>query len=74
MARNSDVTNDVRSALQIKLRDIHYIIINEKSMISICMLADINTYLRHIFPEHKLILFSEVNIILFGDFAQISSV
>ena len=72
--RDSDVTDDIRSALQIKLRDIRYIIINEKSMISIRILTDINTYLRHIFSEHELILFSKVNVILFGDFAQISSV
>src|SRR6266540_6531440 len=53
---------------------IHYIIIDEKSMVGRRMLGLIDTRLRQIFSEKKNELFGGRSIILFDDFGQLPPV
>ena len=60
--------------LQDRLKDIRYIIIDEKSMVGRRMLALIDMWLRQAFPEHNNEPFGGRSIIMFGDFGQLPPV
>jgi hypothetical protein len=60
--------------LQLKLKFVHYIIIDEMSMISASILARIDHRLREAFPDNQRCPFGGTSIILMGDFAQIPPV
>jgi hypothetical protein len=60
--------------LQLRLRHCRYLIIDEKSMISPHMLEIIDSQYRQVFPTTKDQNFGGLNIILFGDFAQLPPV
>jgi hypothetical protein len=60
--------------LQLRLRHCRYLIIDEKSMISPRMLETIDSRCRQVFPTTKDQNFGGLNIILFGDFAQLPPV
>jgi hypothetical protein len=55
-------------ALQTLFADYHYLIVDEKSMIDLKMLALINARLREIFPARSMEPFSGINFFLCSDF------
>ncbi|KAK1912952.1 hypothetical protein P3342_004888 [Pyrenophora teres f. teres] len=61
-------------ALQDKFRGVKYLIIDEKSMVSIRMLTWIHLRLEEIFPRSTVRYFPGVSIILAGDFFQLPPV
>src|SRR2546421_8582995 len=69
-----DISGERLKQLQDKLKDISYIIIDEKSMVGRRMLAIIDRWLRQAFPEHNNEPFGGRSIILFGDFGQLPPV
>ena len=70
-SKRMDIKGEQLKQLQNRLKDVKYVIIDEKSMISRRMLALIDMRLRQAFPESNNELFSSRSIILFGDFGQI---
>ena len=60
--------------LQERLKNVIYLIIDEKSMVGRRMFALVNKRLREAFSENKNEPFSRRSIILFGDFSQFSPV
>ncbi|GBC31310.2 ATP-dependent DNA helicase PIF1-like [Rhizophagus irregularis DAOM 181602=DAOM 197198] len=60
--------------LQNKLKDIHYFIVDEMSMVGRLFLALIDLWLRQAFPECSNIPFGGRSLILFGDFGQLPPV
>jgi hypothetical protein len=50
------------------LRGVHYLIIDEKSMLGLRTLSRIDQRLRQVFPERKNECFGSMNVILCGDF------
>src|SRR5688572_6011478 len=69
-----DINGKRLMQLQNKLKDISYIIIDEKSMVGRRMLALIDMRLRQAFPENKNEPFGGRSIIIFGDFGQLPPV
>ena len=68
------ITGERLMQLQDRLKDIRYIIIDEKSMVGRRMLALIDMWLRQAFPEHNNEPFGGRSIIMFGDFGQLPPV
>ena len=62
------------TSLQQAFKDIHYLILDEKSMIGQVHLAWIDYRLRQIYPARNDIYFGGLNILLVGDFHQLPSV
>jgi len=73
-AKRVDINGERLKQLQDKLKDIRYVIIDEKSMIGRRMLALIDIWLRQAFPEHKNELFGRRSVVLCGDFGQLPPV
>ena len=71
---NLELKGEKLKKLQDKLKNVRYVIIDEKSMVGRRMLALIDKRLRHAFPEHKNKPFGNRSVILFGDFGQIPPV
>jgi len=71
---NLDSNSNRLNQLQERLKDVFYIIIDEKSMVGRRMLALIDKRLREAFPEKKNKPFGGRSIILFGDFGQLPPV
>src|ERR1700722_11402912 len=69
-----DIDGERLKQLQERLQGVHYVIIDEKSMVGRRMLAQIDTRLRQAFPENKNVPFGGRSIILFGDFGQLPPV
>jgi ATP-dependent DNA helicase PIF1 len=61
-------------ALQNNLRGVSYLIIDEKSMVSLRVLSFLDRRLREIFPTHAKDPFGGMNIVLMGDFYQLHPV
>ncbi|RHZ78599.1 hypothetical protein Glove_159g42 [Diversispora epigaea] len=57
-----------------KLKDVKYIIIDEKSMIGCRILALVDMWLRQAFPKYKNEPFGSRSIVIFGDFGQLPPV
>ncbi|GES78967.1 ATP-dependent DNA helicase Pif1-like [Rhizophagus clarus] len=70
----NEIDGEYLKQLQKRLQGVHYVIIDELSMISQRMLAKIDTRLRQGFPENRNVPFSGRFIILFSDFGQLPSV
>ena len=68
------ITGERLMQLQDRLKDIRYMIIDEKSMVGRQMLALIDMRLRQAFPEHNNEPFGGRSIIMFGDFGQLPPV
>ena len=62
------------STLQREFRGVHYLVIDEKSMVSLKMLSWIDRRLREIFPDHQNEYFGGLSVILIGDFFQLPPV
>ncbi|KID82373.1 ATP-dependent DNA helicase PIF1 [Metarhizium guizhouense ARSEF 977] len=60
--------------LQKKLKDINYLIIDEKSMLGLRQLSWIDDRLREAFPSRNEEFFGSLNILLVGDFFQLPPV
>ena len=60
--------------LQQQFRNIHYLVLNKKSMIGHVYLSQINHQLRQIFPEHRGEYFSKLSILLVSNFCQLPPV
>ena len=69
-----DIDGERLKQLQERMNMVHYIIIDEKSMVGRRMLGLIDTRLRQIFSEKKNEPFGGRSIILFGDFGQLPPV
>ncbi|KJK85038.1 hypothetical protein H633G_11133 [Metarhizium anisopliae BRIP 53284] len=63
-----------KAQLQMKLKDIKYLIIDEKSMLGLRQLSWIDDRLREAFPNRNEEFFGGLNIILVGDFFQLPPV
>ncbi|XP_044714714.1 PIF1-like helicase domain-containing protein [Hirsutella rhossiliensis] len=63
-----------KAQLQKKLKDIQYLIIDEKSMLGLRMLSWIDNRLREAFPHRNEEFFGGLNILLVGDFFQLPPV
>ncbi|KJZ68848.1 hypothetical protein HIM_11766 [Hirsutella minnesotensis 3608] len=59
------------NALQNKLRDVRYLVIDEKSMLGLRQLSWIDKRLRQVFPARAVEFFGGISIILVGDFFQL---
>jgi hypothetical protein len=62
------------TTVQSYLRCCKYLIIDEKSMISLQQLSFLDQRCRQVFPQHSTVSFGGLNIILFGDFFQLPPV
>jgi hypothetical protein len=60
--------------MQLLWQGVHFVIIDEKSMLGLRTLAQIDSRCRQFFPEHADIPFENLNIALIGDFAQLPPV
>src|SRR6266540_5711620 len=67
-----DINGEQLMQLQNKLKDISYIIIDEKSMVGHQMLALIDMRFWQVFLENKNEPFGSRSIIIFGNFGQLS--
>ncbi|XP_044718863.1 PIF1-like helicase domain-containing protein [Hirsutella rhossiliensis] len=63
-----------KAQLQKKLKDIQYLIIDEKSMLGLRMLSWIDDRLREAFPHRNEEFFGGLNVLLVGDFFQLPPV
>jgi hypothetical protein len=72
--KHLDINGERLKQLQDKLKDVRYVIIDEKSMIGRRMLASIDVRLRQAFPEHNAEPFGGKSVILLGDFGQLPPV
>ncbi|KAF5128359.1 ATP-dependent DNA helicase pif1 [Metarhizium anisopliae] len=63
-----------KAQLQVKLKDIKYLIIDEKSMLGLRQLSWIDDRLREAFPNRNEEFFGGLNILLVGDFFQLPPV
>ncbi|KJZ68018.1 hypothetical protein HIM_03883 [Hirsutella minnesotensis 3608] len=63
-----------KAQLQKKLRDIKYLIVDEKSMLGLRQLSWIDDRLREAFPNRNEEFFGGLNILLVGDFFQLPPV
>ena len=61
-------------ALQATFKDVHYLVMDEKSMIHIKQWSWIDQRCQVIFPAHKENTFGELSIILAGVFSQLAPV
>ncbi|KJZ70268.1 hypothetical protein HIM_10349 [Hirsutella minnesotensis 3608] len=59
------------NALQKKLRDVRYLVIDEKSMLGLRQLSWIDKRLRQVYPARAAEFFGGMSIILVGDFFQL---
>ncbi|KAI8396624.1 hypothetical protein FOFC_21172 [Fusarium oxysporum] len=59
------------NAVQNKLRDVRYLVIDEKSMLGLRQLSWIDKRLRQVFPARAAEFFGGISIILVGDFFQL---
>ncbi|EXX58457.1 Pif1p [Rhizophagus irregularis DAOM 197198w] len=73
-SKHLEIKGERLKQLQGKLRDVSYVIIDEKSMIGRQMLALIDMRLRQAFPEHNNKPFGGRSVIMFGDFGQLPPV
>jgi hypothetical protein len=62
------------NAVQNKLRDVRYLVIDEKSMLGLRQLSWIDKRLRQVFPGRATEFFGGMSIILVGDFFQLPPV
>lgn len=62
------------ATLQLQWKGVHFIIIDEKSMVGLRLLAQTDSRLRQIFPQAADQPFGGVSVALFGDFAQLPPV
>ena len=63
-----------KTQLQMKLKDIKYLIIDEKSMLGLRQLSWVDDRLREAFPNRNEEFFGGLNILLVGDFFQLPPV
>ncbi|KAH7460893.1 hypothetical protein FOMA001_g19400 [Fusarium oxysporum f. sp. matthiolae] len=62
------------NAIQKKLRDVRYLVIDEKSMLGLRQLSWVDKRLRQVFPGRAADFFGGMSIILVGDFFQLPPV
>ncbi len=72
--KNLNIKGECLKQLQNRLKDVIYIIINEKSMISCQILGLIDMRLQQAFSEYSNVSFGSRSILMFGDFGQLSPV
>ena len=60
--------------LQRDLRNTHYLFIDEMSLVGLKMLSSIDARLKVAFPANHALPFGGINIVMFGDFAQLPPV
>ena len=70
-SKHIDIKGEQLKQLQNRLKDVRYVVIDEKSMVGRQMLALIDIQLQQAFSENKNKPFSDRSIILFDDFDQI---
>ncbi|KAI8648244.1 ATP-dependent DNA helicase [Fusarium keratoplasticum] len=68
------LTPSVLTNLQMKLQVIRYLIIDEMSIIGLCMMSYIDERLRQIFPHDQNKFFGGRSVLLIGDFHQLPPV
>jgi len=73
-AKTFDLTGENLKRLQSKLDGVYYFVIDEKSIVSHCILALIDLRLRQAFSEYRNHAFGGHSIILVGNFGQLPSV
>src|SRR6266566_7672796 len=59
------------SKLQNRLRALKYLVVDEKSMIGLRLLANVDSRLCQTFPYSNSEVFDDINVILIGDFYQL---
>ncbi len=69
--KSLDLNGERLKQLQDRLKDVQYIIIDEKSMVGRRILALIDMRLRQAFPEHNNEPFGGRSVIMVGDFGQL---
>jgi hypothetical protein len=72
--RSLSETPTVLRALQRRFRDVHYLVIDEKSMLGLKTFGWIDQRLREVFPERRDDFFGGLSVILIGDFFQLPPV
>ncbi|KAJ3505917.1 hypothetical protein NLJ89_g7163 [Agrocybe chaxingu] len=70
----SPLTGSRLASMQVLWNGVHFVIIDEKSMLGLRSLAQIDSRCRQIFPQHANIPFGNLNVALVGDFAQLPPV
>ncbi|KAF5578398.1 ATP-dependent DNA helicase PIF1 [Fusarium pseudoanthophilum] len=70
----SSLSGNELISLQASLRDVTYIIIDEKSMVGLKTFHFIDQRLRQVFPEHQHEYFGGRSVLLLGDFYQLPPV
>ncbi|GET60560.1 ATP-dependent DNA helicase PIF1-like [Rhizophagus irregularis DAOM 181602=DAOM 197198] len=73
-AKRLDIQGERLKQLQNKLKEVRYVIIDEKSMVGRRMFALIDMRLRQAFPEHNNEPFGGRSVIMLGDFGQLPPV
>jgi hypothetical protein len=67
----TDLSSADANTIQKKLRDVRYLVSNEKSILGLRQLSWIDKRLRQVFPARAAEFFSGISIILVGDFFQL---
>lgn len=62
------------ATMQLLWKGVYFVIIDEKSMLGLRSLAQIDSRCRQLIPEHADVPFGNINIALVGDFAQLPPV
>jgi hypothetical protein len=68
------LSNSSLSALQALFKNIHFLILDEKSMVGLKMFGMIDSRLREIIPQSRDKFIGGLNCLLVGDFAQLPPV
>jgi ATP-dependent DNA helicase PIF1 len=69
-----DLPSEILQSMQEQLRDLRYVIIDERSFVGQRFFAAIDYRLRHIFPARSHERFGGLSVLLFGDDAQLPPV
>jgi ATP-dependent DNA helicase PIF1 len=71
---NFNLTGPQLLLLQGRLKDIHYIVLDEKSMVGRKLLSKVDSRIREAYPNERNSYFGRCSLLMFGDFGQLPPV